>query len=314
MNRIIPLLALLALCLASPALAAMPVTVSIVPQKYFVEQIGGDLVDVSVMVQPGASPASYEPKPRQMAQLSKARIYFSIGVPFEAAWLDRIRSANEDMSVIAMDENIDKLPMAEHHHHEEQATEEHGDHHHAHEGHHEEHGHDHAGEHHGHNGIPDPHVWTAPPLVRVMAGTIRDALINEDPQNQSVYEANYETFVKKIDSVDAKLRAIFKDVGLHNRFMVYHPSWGYFAKTYGLTQIPIELEGKQPGPRELAELIQHAKQEGIRVIFVQPQFSEKSAQLIAKAINGSVIKADPLAYDWPENLLKVGKGFKDALK
>lgn len=299
MKRII--LAMLLLALASPAVASMPVTVSVVPQKYIVEQVGGNLVDVSVMVQPGASPASYEPKPRQMAQLSKARIYFSIGVPFEAAWLDRIRSASPNMAVVPMDKGIDKHPMARHHHHEAAEEEAHG---------HDEGGHETEHEH----GILDPHVWTAPPLVKTMAKTTLTALVSADPENRAVYETNYETFAARIDELDSKLRSFFQSVGSNNRFMVYHPSWGYFAETYGLTQIPIELEGKQPGPKELAELIEHAREEGIHVIFVQPQFSERSAQLIAKAINGSVIKADPLAYDWPENLLKVGKGFKDALK
>lgn len=307
------------------ASAAMPVTVSIVPQQYFVEQVGGDLVDVSVMVQPGASPASYEPKPMQMAALSKARIYFATGVPFESAWLERIESANHHMSVVHMDRGIDKLPMARHHHHEVVADEEeHHEHHHGHEGmhheegesvHHEGHQAMHSGHDHDHmHGVLDPHVWTAPPLVKVMARTILDELVKADPAHTATYQANYAAFVERIDALDSRLRELFDGIGDNDRFMVYHPAWGYFARTYGLTQIPIELEGKEPGPRQLAELIHHAKEENIHVIFVQPQFSEKSAGLIAKAIDGSVVKADPLAYNWFENLLKVGEAFRNALK
>ncbi|WP_018124284.1 metal ABC transporter solute-binding protein, Zn/Mn family [Desulfovibrio oxyclinae] len=289
MKRILATLIALIL-LTGTAHAATKVVVSIVPQQYFVEQVGGDLVDVSVMVQPGASPASYEPKPRQMAELSRAQLYFSIGVPFERAWLQRMKSASPQSTFIAMDAGVDKRPMARHHHHEEVHVE--------------------NGEHHG---IPDPHIWTAPPIVRQMAASILKGLIEADPENEAAYRKNHGSFVHKINKLDGDLQSLFAQSN-QKRFMVYHPSWGYFAQTYGLTQIPIELEGKEPGPKELGELIQHAKKENIRVVFVQPQFSDRSAELIAKAIQGQVIKADPLAYDWEQNLRDVAQAFQKALR
>lgn len=286
--------------MSGTAQAATKVVVSIVPQQYFVERIGGDLVDVSVMVQPGASPASYEPRPRQMTALSRARLYFSIGVPFESAWLPRMQSASPQLAFFAMDKEIDKRPMVRHRHH----GHEHG---------HDGHGHEDHADAGKQRGIADPHVWTSPPLVKKMAGVIRDALIEADPANGAVYRENHKAFVEDVETLDADLRRLF-DQTERKRFMVYHPSWGYFAQAYGLKQIPIELEGKEPGPKELGELISHAEEDDIRVIFVQPQFSDSSAELIAKAIEGEVIKADPLAYDWIDNLRKVAAAFRTALR
>ena len=284
--------------------------VSIVPQKYFVQQIGKDLVHVQIMVQPGASPATYEPKPRQMAELSKSRIYFAIGVPFEASWMDKIAAANPNLKVIHTDHGIEKLAMAAHHH--DASAEEH------HEGDHDHRKDDHHGEaeddldHHEHAGL-DPHIWLSPPLVKQQARTILVALQEADPAHQSVFEANFQEFAARIDHLDADLKKIFAGkTGL--QFMVFHPSWGYFAHAYGLKQVPIEIEGKDPKPAELQELIEHARNEGIKVIFAQPQFSDKSARLVAKEIGGQVVYADPLSEDWMSNLMAVANKFKAALK
>lgn len=272
------------------------VFVSIVPQKYFVQQIGKDLVDVEVMVQPGASPATYEPKPKQMTALSRARIYFSIGVPFENAWLGKISATNPKMKVVATDQGIMKIPMAAHH------DEEHGA---MHEGIHTEDQHPH--------GSPDPHIWLSPPLVKVQAQTILKALQEIDAEHAGIYEDNFRQFASAVEALDAQLKALFaaKD-GM--RFMVFHPSWGYFAKAYGLQQIPIEVEGKNPKPAQLKALIEHAREHKISVVFVQPQFSTKSAELIARGIGGQVVFADPLAENWLDNLSDVASKFKAALK
>ena len=281
-----------------PATASnrLPVFVSIVPQRYFVQQIGKDLVDVKVMVQPGASPATYEPKPRQMSDLSKARVYFAIGVPFENTWLRKIATANPEMKMVHTDHGIEKIPMAEHHH----ETDEH----------HEDEAHEE--DHHEHAGL-DPHIWLSPPLVKTQARTILAALQEADPGHRNVYEANFQNFVSRIDQLDADLRKTFADKqGL--QFMVFHPSWGYFAHAYGLKQVAIEIEGKSPKPAQLKELIEHAREKGIRIIFVQPQFSTKSAELIAREISGQVAFADPLAQDWMANLNHVADNFKEALK
>ncbi len=266
----------------------LPVFVSILPQKYFVEKIGGDFVEISVMVEPGASPATYEPKPKQMVGLSKARIYFAIGVPFEKAWVKKIASASPGMAVIRTQDGIEKIPMKRH-----------------------KEGHRDNGEYHG---IRDPHLWLSPPLVTMMARNILCALTDADPGNRSVYEANYKKFIMEIAELDAELREIFAQKGKGLQFMVFHPAWGYFANAYGLEQFPVEIEGKNPKPSELQNLIKHASKQGIRVIFVQPQFSVTNAKVIAKAIGGQVAFADPLAPDWADNLRQVAAKFKKALK
>jgi zinc transport system substrate-binding protein len=302
------------ICLAA---GRLPVFVSIVPQQYFVQQIGKDLVDIQVMVQPGASPATYEPKPQQMADLSKAKIYFAIGVPFENAWLRKIADPNPNMRVIHTDQGIEKLAMAAHHHHHDDQTEEH------HEGEHHEADHDHEkSEHHGeaahdedhheHAGL-DPHIWLSPPLVKIQARNILAALQEADPANQSVYEANFNEFTARIGQLDTDLKNTFAGKkGL--QFMVFHPAWGYFAHAYGLKQVPIEIEGKDPKPAQLKELVQHARENGIKVVFVQPQFSTKSAELIAREIGGQVAFANPLAEDWMANMREVADKFESALK
>ena len=279
------------------------VFVSIVPQKYFVQQIGKDLVDISVMVQPGADPHTYEPKPRQMIDLSKTKIYFAIGVSFENAWLDKIAAVNPDMRVVHTDHGIEKLAMAAHHHHDD--TDEHHE-----SEHHGEAAHD--KNHNEHAGL-DPHIWLSPPLVKIQARSILAALREIDPEHRSVYEANFEAFTAQIDQLDAELKKTFAGkTGL--QFMVFHPAWGYFAHAYGLKQVPIEIEGKNPKPAQLKELIEHAKEREIRVVFVQPQFSTKSAELVAREIGGQVVFADPLAGDWMANLREVADKFQAALK
>ena len=309
----------------------LSVFVSIVPQKYCVQQIGKDLVEVQTMVQPGASPATYEPKPRQMADLSTAKIYFAIGVPFENAWLEKIAAANPNMRVIHTDQGIDKIAMEAHHHHDDHEEEHHdeGEHHgeaeHDHEkGEHHgeaEHGHEkgehheedeHDKDHHEHTGL-DPHIWLSPPLVKIQARTILTALQEADPVHRGVYEANFKAFTSQIDQLDADLKTTFAGkTGL--QFMVFHPAWGYFAHAYGLKQVPIEIEGKDPKPDQLKELIEHARENGIKVVFVQPQFSTKSAEVVAQEIGGQVAFADPLAEDWMTNLREVANKFQRALK
>jgi zinc transport system substrate-binding protein len=285
------------------AMEKLPVFVSIAPQKYFVQQMGKDLVDVQVMVEPGASPHTYEPKPRQMADLSKAKVFFAIGVEFENIWLKKITAGNPNLKVVHTDHGIEKISMADHHHHEAED-------HHAEGEHHEE------GEHgqgdHAHGSL-DPHIWLSPPLVKMQAARILAALQELDAVHADVYETNYRLFVAAIDGLDAELKTLFAGKkGLH--FMVFHPSWGYFAHAYGLHQVPIEIEGKSPKPAQLKELIGRARETGIKVVFVQPQFSIKSAELIAREIGGQVSFADPLAEDWMANLRDVAAKFTAVLK
>ena len=272
---------------STPVSGKVTVFVSIAPQKYFVQQICKELADVQVMVPPGASPATYEPKPRQMTAISKTRIYFSIGVPFENTWLKKIAAINPDMAVVPTDRGIKKLPMVAHHRQEDENQPEHGS--------------------------LDPHIWLSPPLVMIQARTILEALQEYDSAHRFVYENNYRAFISQLSNLDAELRNAFSGRS-GQQVMVFHPSWGYFAQAYGLKQVSIEVEGKEPKPAQLRKLIEHARQNAIKFVFVQPQFSARSAKLIAGEIGGQVVFADPLAEDWAGNLRSVARKFESALR
>jgi zinc transport system substrate-binding protein len=282
--------------------AKLKAFVSIPPQKFFVEKIAGELAEVSVLVPPGSDPHTFEPKPRQMAELANTAVYFTVGIDFEKAWLQKIVAANPKMRIVHTDEGLAKIPIAEHLH-GQQALQKAG-----------------AQRYVSsqdpqdlQEGSPDPHVWLSPPLVKIQARNIADALVAIDSTNRTRYEENYAAFQREIEALDVELKSLFADT-CGAQFMVVHPSWGYFAEAYGLVQIPIEVEGKDPKPVQLKELIQHAKKHGIQVIFVQPQFSKKSAETVSREIGGQVVYADPLAENWAENLREVSRKFKAALR
>ncbi|MBC2714348.1 MAG: zinc ABC transporter solute-binding protein [Desulfobacteraceae bacterium] len=269
------------------------VFVSILPQKYFVESIGGEFIETTVIVHPDQSPADYEPSPSQMIMMSKADIYFAVGVAFETTWLKKFSSINPGMKVVHTDAGIEKRPIVRHENHELN--------HHEHEQHH-------------HHGPMDPHIWLSPPLVKIQAEHIKNGLISIDPTRRKIYEKNYSQFIAQIESLDKELKTLFSENTRAKKFLVFHPSWGYFADAYGLTQISIEIEGKTPKAREVKNLIEFARQHHIELIFIQPQFSTKHAEIIANEINGQVVFADPLAKNWYNNIQAVALSIKQALK
>ena len=275
MKRIIPIF----IVLTTFILANINIVVSIVPEATFVKAIGKDKVDVTVMVLPGSSPHTYEPKPSQMKAVAKAQLYFAIGVEFEKTWLPRFKDLNPNMKIIDLSKGIDKMPMAAHHH---------------------------ETEHHEESGL-DPHIWTAPGNVARIAQHIFDALASADPQNRAYYKANLDAFLAKVKETDSHIRNLLASLPKGTAFMVFHPSWGYFAKGYGLRQLPIEIEGKSPKPRELIAVIKAAQKAHVRAIFTQPEFSDASAKIIAKELHIPVIKVSPLAADWSENLVHIAK-------
>lgn len=278
------------------------VCVSIAPQEYFVKKIGGGLVTVEVLVPPGASPATYDPKPGQMRSLNQSRIYFSIGVPFEKRWLETFVRYNPSLQVIETQAGIEQLPFEY------------------------DHDHDHESDiiHKPSYSTPqtaapqerqtmDPHIWLSPPLVIVQAKNIHRALVIADPINQAIYDLNLQSFLGEINAIDTQFRKMFAtQKGLE--FMVFHPSWGYFAHTYGLRQLAVESFGRNPGPKKLKSLVDYAITRDIQAIFVQPQIASKYADVIASAIGGKVIIADPLALDWAKNLRRISIQLKEVLR
>jgi len=285
------LLMLFALCLPS-LLLAQPLSVftSVLPMKSLVERIGGEQVVVQAMVPPGFNPHVYDPTPQQVKDLADAALYVRSDVPFEHAWMERIRAVNPHMRMV---DTRDSIPGAEHGHPQPA---------------HPEHAHGHAHEH-----GTDPHFWTDPILTERVSRDIRDALADLDPANGEVYARNQAQLARELRALDEEIRDLLAP--LHNRtFMVFHPAWGHFAAHYGLQQVAIEHEGKQPGARSLATLIELARQKDIRVVFVQPQFDERTAQQVARAIDGRVIVVDPLAPDYMANLRRVARVFAEALQ
>lgn len=279
------------------AFAKPIVTTTILPTKYFVEKIAADTLEVNVMVVKGADPHTYEPKPSQMAALEKSDIFFAVGLEFDDVWIPRFKKQFKNLDIVLTQDGISKIEMAYHHHHESE--------------HHHEDKSDHKDEHH-HEDELDPHIWTDPTLVKIQANNILNALVKKYPQHKTTFEQNYNNFIKELDELHAYALEKLKNFK-NKKFIVYHPSWGYFAKQYGLIQIPIEIEGKEPKPKDLEHLIEEAKEEGVKVIFVAPQFSKKSAQSIAKQTGAKVIEIDQLPRDWGNEMKKTIDIFADNL-
>ncbi len=244
------------------------VAVTLLPQAGFVEAIGGDKVEVVVMVPPGASPHTYEVTPDQMTQLSRAKMYAKVGSPveFELAWMDKLIAVNKTMLVVDCSQGVALMEMDEEEHEDEHEAE-------------AESGHEHEG--------LDPHIWLSVKNVKIMVQNICDGLVQVDSANKSYYEKNCADYMEKLVELDTELAAGLS--GVANRsFIVFHPSFGYFARDYNLTQIGVEQEGKEPDADYIIRLIEEAKEHDIKVVFVSPQYSSKSAESIANEISGKL--------------------------
>jgi len=282
-----------------PAFAADPpkaptstVVVSILPQAYFVERIGGGSFKASVLVGPGQSPHSYEPTPRQMADLAKAAAWISIGVEFEKGVMPKVKSLYPRLPIFDATVGV-KRRILEAHRHEGDA------------------GHD-EGDGHGEEGL-DIHVWLGRQASKVIAVNTRDALAALDPASAAAFSKNCDALVRDIDAV---FEGLAKDLEpLRGKpVFVYHPSFGYFLDEFGIAQEAVELGGKEPTQKALAQLIEEARKDGAKVIFVQAQFSASAARTVASAIGGVVETIDPLAPDWLPNLGRIGAALRSAIR
>jgi zinc transport system substrate-binding protein len=286
----ISLLAIAASCEKPVAHDVKPIiAVSIPPQKFFVEKIAGDLFDVMVMLPPGVSEHTYEPKPSQMVELSKAKLYLSIGMEFEKAWLERLSASYPHLAIAATDSGISKLPM-ESGEASAGTTSAHLD---------------------EHEGL-DPHIWLSPELVKQQASTITRALCKIDPAHAVLFAKNDSLFNRELSALQDTIRRILSTTrqGPMAPFLVFHPAWGYFAHEFGLHQVSIEVQGKEPTPRELNAIMALARQSGTKTIYVQPQFSRQTAQVIAAEIGAKVAIADPLAEAWETNLVQCARALE----
>lgn len=272
----------------------LKVFVSILPQKYFAERLLGDNAVVDVLIGPGMSPHTYEPLPQQMSKLSRANIYFTVGIPFEKIIINRLKNLCPDLLISASDENIEKIKMEGHHHHEEP------------------HEHQHEEEHQHNMGL-DPHFWLDPIKASVMADNMAKAVIASKPELADYVRLNLESIKAEMNKLDEELsQKLLPFKG--KTMLVFHPAFGYFAARYGMVQKAVEIEGKEPAPRQLAELIRNCRADGIKIIFVQKQFPVSTAKTIANSIGGKVAAIDPLAEDYVDNLKTMAEAVADSNK
>jgi len=265
---------------AQPSVDKIGVIVTVLPQVEFVNAVGGDRVEVTAMVPPGANPHTYEVTPTQMAKLSKAKMYAKVGSPleFELTWLDKLVAQNHDMLLVDCGQGIGLIESADP----------------------------------DEPGI-DAHTWTSPLNVKTMVNNICAGLSQISPADQPYFEKNRDSYLGKLDALDADIRSLLTGIG-NRSFIVYHPAWGYFARDYGLKQLGIEREGKEPQAAYMARLIKEARENNIKVIFVSPQFDTRSAEAIAREIGGRVVSIDPEGRDYLDNMRKVAAVLREALQ
>ena len=267
------------------------VFVSIEPQKFFVEKIGGEKVDVSIFVKSGLSPENFEPLPLQLMKLSKTDLYFAIGLQFESRIINSIESTNTFLRIVNTGQNIKHRKSESHigvlgsYDHNSNIND----------------GHTH--------GLHDPHIWLSPTLVKQQAKTIMESLTELDSTNGEFYFNNYTIFTTEIDSVINIISNNLQNVANRN-LLVFHPAWGYFCDEFNLSQIPIELEGKEPGIKDLSYVIDFINLNKSDYILAEKQNSSPTLKSIAEELKIKIIKHDPLAEDYFKNLILLSEIIK----
>lgn len=278
MRNFIYILIILCLSACKPSAQAEQkptITVTLEPLRYFTEAIAGDQYQVVSMVPKGSSPETYDPTPQQLVALNKSQAYFRIGhIGFEQTWMDRLASNSLQLKFYDTSKGIDLIHTAGH---------QHGDHYHA--------------------GGVEPHVWNSTNNAIILAENIYQALSELDTSHQSYYKERLDSLKQTIQQTDRTIRELLQKAD--RTFLIYHPALSYFARDYGLKQISIEDEGKEPSPAQLKTLIETCRKENIHVIFVQQEFDIRNAQLIADELGVTIIPINPLSYDWPTEMINV---------
>jgi len=284
MKRILILL-LLALVVSCGRKGGEPekkiITVSIAPFRYFVEAIAKDEYEVNVMVPAGSNPHIYEPYPVQVARLKKSVAYISDGfLGFELTWLDRFYEINRSMKKLSLGEAIE--PVRSEHHHEGEHTE----------------------------GV-DPHYWVSPACAFKMASSVKTLLSELNPANKNLYETAYRQLMVRIAHADTLAKELTSAVE-KRKFMIYHPNLAYLARDYGLEEIAVESEGKEPSPARMKYLIDVARSENLKVILVQKEYDTKNARAIAGETRASMVIIDPLSEDWYSSVIDIINVLKES--
>ncbi len=281
----------------------LPIFVSIAPQKWLVEQLGGNLVETHVLLDKGQEPHTYQPTPQKITSLFRSRLYFTIGMQFErevARKISNKKSFNSEPQFIDVTTDIKRIPLVAHHHHKEK-EEDHRE--------HDQHQHEEAEQNQEH---ADPHVWLDPRNVEKIAFAMTEALITADSEHAAAYQQNLKALKERLTRLHQELGQQLAP--FHGAtFFVFHPAFGYFAHAYGLHQEAVEIEGKAPSPKQLYALVKKAKADKVKILFVQPQFDRKNAQTVAQAIKGRLVELDPLAENIEQNLRQMAKAVQTAL-
>ncbi len=263
------------------------VTVTVLPQKFFVNQIAGSWLNVNVMIPDGSSHHTYEPTPQQMKELSNSDAYFSTGqMPFEHAWVDKFKSVNPGLKIFDVSNGISLIAESELC---------------LHDNHNHNHGHNHLHSNNNSNDYYNPHIWLSPAEVKIQAQNIFNALKTVYPQHQGLMAKNLDNFLLKCDSVNIEIENRLKPFKGAS-FIVYHPAWTYLARNYGLNEIAIEHNGKEATITIIKDIVDFAKSNNIKLVFVQKEYSQMQAQTIASQINGNVVELNPLNYNWYTNV------------
>jgi zinc transport system substrate-binding protein len=245
------------------------ISVSILPQKYMVERIAGDNFRINVLVPPGASPETYEPTPAQMQDVARSILYLGVGyIDFERTLLDNIMRANNKLAVQNTAQGMEMIAAE---------VVEHGD--------------------HVHLYGVDPHIWLSVPGVRIQADNILNAIASVDPENKEYYFRNHQEFTRELDELHVIFTRTFNNVK-RRTFLVYHPALGYFARDYGLNQIAVEQDGKNPTVANMRKIVDLARREDLRDVLIQMEFERDNARAVARELGGDVILIDPLSEDW----------------
>ncbi len=274
MPRLTAILWLLFLIGSVEAAAPLSIHASVPPIATLAKEIGGIHVHAFSLLRPGDNPETFSPTPRQLTQLSDSHLFIRIGLPFEKIWMPRIRGIHPGLPILDLRSRLQLPPPAQGHHHG--------------------------------NGESDPHLWTDPIILKRISGIIRDALIRIDPEHAADYRLQQQQVAGRLEQLQHRLERALAPVRGRS-FLVFHPAWGYFAQRYGLHQLAIEHEGKQSGAHWMTELIRQARTEGIHVIVVQPQFDQRLAREIAKAIDGRIAMVDPLSRNYRASLERLAR-------
>ncbi len=258
----------------------LKVSVSIVPQELIVKKVAGDLVDLYTLIPPGNSPANYQPSPQLIEDFQRSKIYFTIDVPAEESILE---SLGKNTEVVDLADIVDKKYEARFFSADKKDNHK---------------GHNHVGR--------DPHIWLSIKRTIVMSEVIRDELIRLDPEHKKVYQENAKEFIDYLNRLDKEIKEEVKLID-NKSFIIYHPSYGYFADDYGIQMYEIEKEGKEATIQDLAKIIDFANEKNIKKIFYQEEFDSQQAKIIADEINGNAFKLKPLSLEYLENLKEMIK-------